>query len=160
MSLDTYSAKTCRIVDGKLTCVVKGNKDLFSDKSPAVEKAQQKLDKLRDEVEQMGRSREEQAAYELQKIRVTAAEKEASGYETRLRMLEGGDAFGSGLFGTARTLLRAAAEAQNSATPTVDAQVKASVLTAFVVGRLQRFTRSGFKRLPSEHLEASFAQLL
>jgi TetR/AcrR family transcriptional regulator len=56
--------------------------------------------------------------------------------------------------------LRAAAEAQNSATPTVDAQVKASVLTAFVAGRLQRFTRSGFKRLPSEHLEASFAQLL
>ena len=56
--------------------------------------------------------------------------------------------------------LRAAAEAQNSATPTVDAQVKASVLTAFVVGRLQRFTRSGFKRLPSEHLEASLAQLL
>ena len=56
--------------------------------------------------------------------------------------------------------LRADAEAQNSATPTVDAQVKASVLTAFVVGRLQRFTRSGFKRLPSEHLEASFAQLL
>ncbi len=56
--------------------------------------------------------------------------------------------------------LRAAAEAQNSATPTVDAQIKASVLTAFVVGRLQRFTRSGFKRLPSEHLEASFAQLL
>jgi len=56
--------------------------------------------------------------------------------------------------------LRAAAEAQNSATPTVDAQVKASVLTSFVVGRLQRFTRSGFKRMPSEHLEASFAQLL
>jgi TetR/AcrR family transcriptional regulator len=56
--------------------------------------------------------------------------------------------------------LRAAAEAQKSATPTVDAQVKASVLTAFVLGRLQRFTRSGFKRLPSEHLEASFAQLL
>lgn len=56
--------------------------------------------------------------------------------------------------------LRTAAEAQKSATPTVDAQVKASVLTAFVVGRLQRFTRSGFKRLPSEHLEASFAQLL
>ena len=56
--------------------------------------------------------------------------------------------------------LRAAAEAQNSATPTVEAQVKASVLTAFVVGRLQRFTRSGFKRLPSEHLETSFAQLL
>jgi TetR/AcrR family transcriptional regulator len=56
--------------------------------------------------------------------------------------------------------LRADAEAQKSDTPTVDAQVKASVLTAFVIGRLQRFTRSGFKRLPSEHLEASFAQLL
>jgi TetR/AcrR family transcriptional regulator len=56
--------------------------------------------------------------------------------------------------------LRAAAEAQNSASPTVDAQVKASVLTAFVVGRLQRFSRSGFRRLPSEHLEASFAQLM
>jgi TetR/AcrR family transcriptional regulator len=56
--------------------------------------------------------------------------------------------------------LRAAAEAQHSASPTVDAQIKASVLTAFVAGRLQRFTRSGFKRLPSEHLEASFAQLL
>ncbi len=43
--------------------------------------------------------------------RIATAEKEASGYETRLRMLEGGDAFGSGLFGIARTLLRAAAEA-------------------------------------------------
>lgn len=56
--------------------------------------------------------------------------------------------------------LRAAAEAHGSATPSVDAQVKASVLTAFAVGRLQRYTRSGFRRLPSEHLEASFAQLL
>jgi TetR/AcrR family transcriptional regulator len=46
------------------------------------------------------------------------------------------------------------------ATPTVDAQVQASVLTAFVVGRLQRFARSGFKRMPSEHLDASLAQLL
>ncbi len=47
-----------------------------------------------------------------------------------------------------------------SATPSVDAQVGASVLTAFVVGRLQRFARSGFRRLPSEHLEASLAQML
>ena len=46
------------------------------------------------------------------------------------------------------------------ATPTVDAQVQASVLTAFVVGRLQRFARSGFKRMPSEHLDASLARLL
>jgi len=45
-------------------------------------------------------------------------------------------------------------------TPTVDAQVQASVLTAFVVGRLQRFARSGFRRMPTEHLEASLAQLL
>ncbi len=47
-----------------------------------------------------------------------------------------------------------------SATPTVDAQVRASLLTAFVVGRLQRFARSGFKRLPSEHLEDSLARIL
>jgi TetR/AcrR family transcriptional regulator len=41
----------------------------------------------------------------------------------------------------------------------VDAQVQAALLTAFVMGRLQRFARSGFKRLPSEHLEASLAWL-
>ncbi|MDB5750585.1 MAG: dihydroorotate oxidase [Ramlibacter sp.] len=44
--------------------------------------------------------------------------------------------------------------------PTVEAQVRASVLTAFIVGRLQRFARSGFKRMPSEHLEASLARIL
>jgi TetR/AcrR family transcriptional regulator len=48
----------------------------------------------------------------------------------------------------------------DAATPTVEAQVRASVLTAFVVGRLQRFARSGFKRMPSEHLEASLARML
>jgi len=48
----------------------------------------------------------------------------------------------------------------SSATPSVDAQVSASVLTAFVVGRLQRFARSGFRRMPSEHLEASLVQML
>ena len=47
-----------------------------------------------------------------------------------------------------------------AAAPTVDAQVRASVLTAFIVGRLQRFARSGFKRMPSEHLEASLARIL
>ena len=47
-----------------------------------------------------------------------------------------------------------------SATPTTDAQVRASMLTSFVVGRLQRFARSGFKRAPSEHLEASLARML
>jgi TetR/AcrR family transcriptional regulator len=45
-------------------------------------------------------------------------------------------------------------------TPTADAQVQASVLTAFVVGRLQRFARSGFRRLPTEHLDASLGQML
>ena len=56
--------------------------------------------------------------------------------------------------------LRDAASANGTATPTVDAQVRASVITAFMVGRLQRFARSGFKRLPSEHLDASLAILL
>ena len=54
--------------------------------------------------------------------------------------------------------LRVAGEA--SAAPTVDASVRASVLTAFIVGRLQRFARSGFKRAPSEHLDASLARML
>lgn len=49
---------------------------------------------------------------------------------------------------------------ERSATPTVDAQAQASVLTAFCVGRLQRFARSGFKRAPTEHLDASLAQLV
>ncbi len=59
-----------------------------------------------------------------------------------------------------RQCLRAGAATDGSDTPTVDAQVLASALTAFLVGRLQRFARSGFKRLPSEHLEASLALLL
>jgi hypothetical protein len=42
--------------------------------------------------------------------RIEAAEKDAHDYQVRLRLLEGGDGFGSGLFGTARTLLRAADE--------------------------------------------------
>ena len=61
---------------------------------------------------------------------------------------------------TFRQSLRGGAHDNGSATPSVDAQVSASVLTAFVVGRLQRYARSGFKRLPSEHLEASLAQML
>ncbi len=47
-----------------------------------------------------------------------------------------------------------------SATPTVDAQAQASVLTSFCIGRVQRYCRSGFKRSPTEHLEASLARLL
>jgi TetR/AcrR family transcriptional regulator len=56
-----------------------------------------------------------------------------------------------------RQVLREQAQAQASLTPTVDANVQASVLVSFVVGRLQRFARSGYKRLPTEHLDASLA---
>jgi len=59
-----------------------------------------------------------------------------------------------------RQSLRDAATASGAATPTVDAQVRASVLVSFMVGRLQRFARSGFKRLPSEHLDASLETIL
>ena len=56
--------------------------------------------------------------------------------------------------------LRTVAEQSDTMTPTVDAQVQAAVLTAFLVGRLQRFARSSFKRLPSEHLDASLTLML
>jgi TetR/AcrR family transcriptional regulator len=56
--------------------------------------------------------------------------------------------------------LRDSAVTADAATLNALAQVQASVLTAFMVGRLQRFARSGFKRLPSEHLEASLALML
>ena len=54
-----------------------------------------------------------------------------------------------------RQSLRVAAEAAGSATPTVDSNAQASILTAFAVGRLQRFARSGFKRSPTEHLDVA-----
>ncbi len=59
-----------------------------------------------------------------------------------------------------RQSLRLAAEAAGSATPTVDANAQASVLTAFAVGRLQRYARSGFKRNPTEHLDAALKLLV
>jgi TetR/AcrR family transcriptional regulator len=58
-----------------------------------------------------------------------------------------------------RGSLRAAAESAGSATPTVEAQAIASALTSLIVGRLQRYARSGFKRLPTEHLEPALARL-
>lgn len=58
-----------------------------------------------------------------------------------------------------RQSLRAAADAAGSSTPTVDAQVAASGLAALIVGRLQRYARSGFKRSPTEHLEPLLARL-
>ncbi len=59
-----------------------------------------------------------------------------------------------------RQSLRAAAESAGSATPTVDANAQASVLPAFAVGRLQRYARSGFKRSPTEHLDAALNLLV
>jgi TetR/AcrR family transcriptional regulator len=54
-----------------------------------------------------------------------------------------------------RQVLRAAADANKSASPTADAQVRAAALVAFALGQLQRFARSGFKRSPLDHLDAS-----
>ena len=53
-----------------------------------------------------------------------------------------------------RQSLRAAADAGGSMQPTVDANAQASALTSFAIGRLQRYARTGFKRSPTEHLEA------
>jgi TetR/AcrR family transcriptional regulator len=58
-----------------------------------------------------------------------------------------------------RQSLRAAAERAGSQTPTVDANGRASALTALAVGRLQRFTRSGFKRSPTEQIELALGLL-
>ena len=58
-----------------------------------------------------------------------------------------------------RQCLRAAAAAAGSSTPTVDAQALASAITSLVIGRLQRYARSGFKRLPTEHLELALQRL-
>jgi TetR/AcrR family transcriptional regulator len=53
-----------------------------------------------------------------------------------------------------RQSLRVAADAGGSVQPTVESNAQASALTAFAIGRLQRYARSGFKRSPTEHLEA------
>ena len=58
-----------------------------------------------------------------------------------------------------RQSLRGAAEAAGSGTPTVDAQALASAMVALAIGRLQRFARSGFRRLPTEHLDAVLPRL-
>ncbi|SEA74148.1 nucleoid occlusion factor SlmA [Variovorax sp. YR216] len=61
---------------------------------------------------------------------------------------------------TLRQVLRDAAAGDGAAAPTIDAQIRASALVAFIVGRLQRFARSGFRRAPSEHLDAVVALML
>jgi TetR/AcrR family transcriptional regulator len=59
-----------------------------------------------------------------------------------------------------RQNLREHALATGVTTPTVDAQMQASLVLSFILGRLQRFARTGFKRLPSEHLDASLFVIL
>ncbi|MHA7600625.1 nucleoid occlusion factor SlmA [Alicycliphilus sp. T452] len=61
---------------------------------------------------------------------------------------------------TLRQCLRPAAEADGAAAPTVQAQVRAAALCDLIRGRLQRYARSGFRRLPTEHLDATLALLL
>ncbi|WPB57809.1 nucleoid occlusion factor SlmA [Xylophilus sp. GOD-11R] len=56
--------------------------------------------------------------------------------------------------------LRQALQGGDEATDDSDAAIRASVLCAFAVGRLQRFARSGFRRMPSENLEASLGAML
>jgi TetR/AcrR family transcriptional regulator len=64
------------------------------------------------------------------------------------------------LFDKIEAQLRQSLKSTDSSTPTADAQLMASVLVAFMQGRLQRFARTGFKRLPSEHLQAVLVRML
>lgn len=52
------------------------------------------------------------------------------------------------------------ASVAESATPTMELQVRASLLLAFVQGRLQRHVRTGFARKPTEYLQESLARLV
>ena len=58
-----------------------------------------------------------------------------------------------------RQCLRAAAESNGSAMPTVESNAMASAITALIVGRLQRYARSGFRRMPTEAAEAPLQRL-
>lgn len=46
------------------------------------------------------------------------------------------------------------AQSRGSTTPAVEAQARARMLTAYMLGQMQRFVRSGFKLTPTEHLQA------
>lgn len=59
-----------------------------------------------------------------------------------------------------RQSYKAVADARGSQSPTVEAQAGASLAISLLIGRMQRFDRSGFKRLPTEHLEGVLQQLL
>jgi TetR/AcrR family transcriptional regulator len=58
-----------------------------------------------------------------------------------------------------RQTLREGAAQTPTTGPSVDAQIKASLLMAFTLGRLQQFVRSGFKRSVMTHLDACLALL-
>ena len=64
------------------------------------------------------------------------------------------------LFDKIESQFRQSLKYSDSSTPIVDAQVAASALVAFMQGRLQRFSRSGFRRLPSEHLQAALLRMI
>lgn len=55
---------------------------------------------------------------------------------------------------------RALAEQRGEPAPTVAAQARASLALSVVVGRLNRYARTGFQRQPTEHLEATLSGLL
>jgi TetR/AcrR family transcriptional regulator len=58
-----------------------------------------------------------------------------------------------------RQSLRTVFDGAGSVTPTVEANALASGLTAFIIGRLQRYARSGFKRSPTEQLDLILPRL-
>ncbi|WP_296509654.1 nucleoid occlusion factor SlmA [Rhodoferax sp.] len=61
---------------------------------------------------------------------------------------------------TVKQCLRDAHLAHPGSAEPVDPQVQAAAAVALVAGRLQRFARSGFKRLPSEHMEGGLRLIL
>ena len=52
------------------------------------------------------------------------------------------------------------AEAAGSATPSVDAQVRAGLLSAYCLGQIQRYVRTGFKRKPTENAQQAIGLVL
>jgi TetR/AcrR family transcriptional regulator len=59
-----------------------------------------------------------------------------------------------------RQSFKALAEQRGSGQPTVQAQADASLAVSFIVGRQHRFVRTGFKRLPTDHLDEALNHLL
>ena len=64
------------------------------------------------------------------------------------------------LFDKIEAQLRQSLKTADAPASNAEVQVVASLLVAFMQGRLQRFARSGFRRLPSEHLQAALVRIL